>query len=55
MDDLSDVAAEYSIRAMPTFLLFKDGERVGEIVGANAAKRKYQPERNDAEEELMMR
>lgn len=40
VDDLSDVAAEYSIRAMPTFLLFKDGEKVAEVVGANAAKRK---------------
>ncbi|CCG82164.1 Thioredoxin-1 [Taphrina deformans PYCC 5710] len=40
VDDLSDVAADYSIRAMPTFLLFKDGEQVAEVVGANAAKLK---------------
>jgi thioredoxin 1 len=35
VDDVPDVAQELGIRAMPTFLLFKDGERVGEIVGAN--------------------
>lgn len=38
VDDLSDVAADYSIRAMPTFLLFKDGKQIAEVVGANAAK-----------------
>lgn len=43
VDDLSDVAAEYSIRAMPTFLLFKGGEKVAEVVGANAAKRESTP------------
>lgn len=32
---MSDVAAELGIRAMPTFLLFKNGERVSEVVGAN--------------------
>ncbi|KAL2006229.1 hypothetical protein VTN00DRAFT_9883 [Thermoascus crustaceus] len=37
VDQLSDVAADLGVRAMPTFLLFKDGEQVGEIVGANAA------------------
>ena len=40
VDDLSDVAAEHSIRAMPTFLLFKGGKKVAEVVGANAAKLK---------------
>lgn len=35
MDELPDVAQELSVRAMPTFLLFKDGEKVGEVVGAN--------------------
>ena len=42
VDDLSDVAAEYNIRAMPTFLLFKDGKQVDNVVGANASKRKSQ-------------
>ena len=35
VDDVPDVAQELSIRAMPTFLLFKNGEKVGEVVGAN--------------------
>ncbi|WPH04403.1 thioredoxin [Acrodontium crateriforme] len=35
VDDVPDVAQELSIRAMPTFVLFKDGEKVGEVVGAN--------------------
>jgi len=35
VDEVPDVAQELGIRAMPTFLIFKDGEKVGEIVGAN--------------------
>ena len=35
VDEVPDVAQELGIRAMPTFLLFKNGEKVGEIVGAN--------------------
>ncbi|QDS73530.1 Thioredoxin amt13 [Venturia effusa] len=35
VDDVPDVAQELGIRAMPTFLLFKDGEKVAEVVGAN--------------------
>ncbi|KAF8456907.1 putative thioredoxin [Terfezia claveryi] len=35
VDDASDVAAELGVRAMPTFYLFKGGEKVGEVVGAN--------------------
>ncbi|KZF23207.1 thioredoxin [Xylona heveae TC161] len=35
VDEVSDVAADLSIRAMPTFILFKNGQRVGEVVGAN--------------------
>ena len=30
------VAQELGVRAMPTFLVFKDGEKIGEVVGANA-------------------
>jgi thioredoxin 1 len=37
VDELSEVAAELGVRAMPTFLLFKDGEKVNEVVGANPA------------------
>lgn len=35
VDEVPDVAADLAIRAMPTFVLFKEGERVGEVVGAN--------------------
>ncbi|GKZ30443.1 thioredoxin trx1 [Aspergillus brasiliensis] len=35
VDDLSDVAAELGVRAMPTFVLFKNGQKVGDVVGAN--------------------
>jgi len=35
VDDLSELAAELNIRAMPTFLLFNKGRKVGEVVGAN--------------------
>ena len=34
VDEVPDVAHELSIRAMPTFILFKDGEKAGEVVGA---------------------
>ncbi|KAL8382569.1 hypothetical protein RB595_006378 [Gaeumannomyces hyphopodioides] len=34
VDELPEVSQEYSIRAMPTFLLFKDGEKAEELVGA---------------------
>ncbi|KAK8231540.1 Cop c 2-like protein, partial [Phyllosticta capitalensis] len=35
VDEVPDVAQELGIRAMPTFLLFKGGEKIGEVVGAN--------------------
>jgi thioredoxin 1 len=35
VDEVPDVAQELGIRAMPTFLIFKDGEKAAEIVGAN--------------------
>ncbi|RMZ77708.1 hypothetical protein DV738_g4231, partial [Chaetothyriales sp. CBS 135597] len=35
VDQVEDVAAELGIRAMPTFLFFKDGKKVDEVVGAN--------------------
>lgn len=37
VDEVSDVAQELGIRAMPTFLLFKNKEKVAEVVGANEA------------------
>lgn len=36
VDEVPDVAQELGVRAMPTFVIFKDGEKVGEVVGANA-------------------
>ena len=35
VDEVPDVAQELSIHAMPTFILFKEGEKAGEVVGAN--------------------
>ncbi|RFU28245.1 hypothetical protein B7463_g8078, partial [Scytalidium lignicola] len=35
VDELPDLAQELGIRAMPTFIFFKDGEKVSEVVGAN--------------------
>jgi len=35
VDEASDVSAECGIRAMPTFMVFRKGEKVGEVVGAN--------------------
>lgn len=36
VDELPDVAQELGVRAMPTFIVFKGGEKIGEVVGANA-------------------
>ena len=35
VDEVPDVAQELGIRAMPTFLIFKGQEKIGEVVGAN--------------------
>lgn len=35
VDAVPDVAADLGIRAMPTFLLFKDGAKADELLGAN--------------------
>jgi len=35
VDEVADVAKELGIRAMPTFLLFKGGDKIAEVVGAN--------------------
>ncbi len=35
VDEVPDVAQDLGIRAMPTFIIFKDGEKFKEIVGAN--------------------
>ncbi|KAI5847445.1 thioredoxin [Tricharina praecox] len=35
VDEHQQIAAELEVRAMPTFLFFKDGKKVSEVVGAN--------------------
>ena len=35
VDELSELAQEYNIRAMPTFMIFKDGQKIDELIGAN--------------------
>ncbi|KAK4509809.1 uncharacterized protein ATC70_007113 [Mucor velutinosus] len=37
VDEVPDVAAEYQVRAMPTIMYFRKGEKLGEVVGANVA------------------
>ncbi|KAI9662705.1 MAG: Cytoplasmic thioredoxin isoenzyme 2 [Alyxoria varia] len=46
VDEVPDVAQELGIRAMPTFLFFKNGEKVQEVVGANATAIKAAIEQN---------
>ncbi|XP_065185164.1 thioredoxin-like [Sycon ciliatum] len=38
VDEASDVAEVYKIQCMPTFLFFKNGEKVDEFSGANEQK-----------------
>jgi thioredoxin 1 len=38
VDEAEDISQEYGIRAMPTFMAFKDGEKVDEVVGADPSK-----------------
>ncbi|XP_019169549.1 PREDICTED: thioredoxin-like protein CXXS1 [Ipomoea nil] len=35
VDDVKEVAAKYEVKAMPTFLLLKDGAPIDKLVGAN--------------------
>ncbi|KAG8920319.1 hypothetical protein FRC01_000827 [Tulasnella sp. 417] len=37
VDELPDMAQEWGIRAMPTFVAFKNGQKTGDLVGANPA------------------
>lgn len=38
VDEVPDVAAKYEVRAMPTIMYFKNGQKVAEVVGANLPK-----------------
>ena len=40
VDKTGDIPEEHGIAAMPTFLLFKDGTKCGQLVGANVDKLK---------------
>ncbi|XP_075245803.1 uncharacterized protein LOC142339557 [Convolutriloba macropyga] len=40
VDEAQEIAAEYKIRAMPTFKFFKAGAEIGDMVGADEAKLK---------------
>ncbi|RDA92764.1 hypothetical protein CP533_1432 [Ophiocordyceps camponoti-saundersi (nom. inval.)] len=35
VDNVESVAQKYGIRAMPTFIMFKDGEKSADLTGAN--------------------
>lgn len=35
VDEIPELTQELGIRAMPTFFVFKDGEKAGDLVGAN--------------------
>ncbi len=37
VDELPDVSEAYDVSAMPTFIVFKNGQKVGQVVGANPA------------------
>lgn len=37
VDEQSEISQEVGIRAMPTFLAFQNGAKLGEVVGANPA------------------
>ena len=37
-DFLQELAAEAGVSAMPTFMVYKDGEKVEELVGASKEK-----------------
>ncbi|KAF9894134.1 hypothetical protein FE257_009107 [Aspergillus nanangensis] len=38
VDMVPDAAQEVGVYAMPTFMVFKDGAKLNEVVGANSAK-----------------
>jgi thioredoxin 1 len=38
VDEAQDIAEKYGIQAMPTFMVFKNGSKVGEMVGADVGK-----------------
>lgn len=45
VDQAEEITAFSGVRAMPTFHFFKDGQKVGEVIGANAEKIKSEIEK----------
>lgn len=37
VDQLGSLAQEYNVSSMPTLILFKNGEEVNRVIGANPA------------------
>lgn len=35
VDNVSELAADLGVRAMPSFFFYKDGQKVNDVVGAN--------------------
>ncbi|KAI0993846.1 hypothetical protein K3495_g14339 [Podosphaera aphanis] len=35
VDAVPDIAKALNIKAMPTFIIFKDGEKIADVIGAN--------------------
>uniref|UniRef100_A0A8C5P713 Thioredoxin domain-containing protein n=1 Tax=Leptobrachium leishanense TaxID=445787 RepID=A0A8C5P713_9ANUR len=46
VDDLSDVAEQCGIRAMPTFIFYKNGQRIDDLRGANTTELKAKIKRH---------
>lgn len=38
VDEQEQISQEVNIKAMPTFVFFKNGEKLGDVVGANPQK-----------------
>ncbi|MCJ1229019.1 Cytoplasmic thioredoxin isoenzyme 2 [Toensbergia leucococca] len=38
IDEVPEVASQLGVRAMPTFILFRDGKKIDEVVGADQEK-----------------
>jgi thioredoxin 1 len=38
VDKLPEIAQEWGITAMPTFMVFKQGDKVDELIGANPGR-----------------
>jgi len=46
VDEAEDVAQEYNITAMPTFVFLKDSKKIDDLMGANSDKLKALIEKN---------